>query len=194
MKESPVIVMKPNSMKPVRFTFEEASSAWEGKFNCGPAAICAVLNLTPDELRPLMGDFFTKGYTNPTLMFETLHRCGVGYRRTYRCDVPGDLPPIHRGLIRVQFAGPWTEPGVPMKARYRQTHWVAARHGSTEIFDVNAMCVGGWMPFSEWANQLIPWLIRECYPKANGLWWPTHAMEILSTANIAHSANSSLLP
>jgi len=41
-----------------------ASEAWG--FNCGPGALCAVLDLTPDELRPKLGDFEAKGYTNPT--------------------------------------------------------------------------------------------------------------------------------
>jgi hypothetical protein len=165
---------------PVRFTLEEAQSAWDGKFNCGPAAICAALNLTPDELRPLMPGFAEKGYTNPTLMFETLDRCKVNYRRVYRGDTPmphDAFPVLRHGLVRIQFGGPWTNPGVPMRVRYRQTHWIAARNQSTEIFD--AMCVGGWTLFKEWSTKLMPWLIRECYPKATGRWWPTHAIEIL---------------
>ena len=165
----------------LRFTFEEACNAWDGKFNCGPSAICAALNLTPDELRPLMGDFFQKGYTNPTLMFETLDRCKAKYRRTYRNDSiqsMHDFPKLDHGLVRVQFGGPWTRPGVPMRVRYRKTHWVAARRQSTDIFDINAMCTGGWMPFGEWANKLIPWLIDQCHPKADGTWWATHAIEL----------------
>jgi hypothetical protein len=182
-----------NNPMNLRFTFDEASSAWGGKFNCGPGAICAVLDLTPEELHPKMGDFDTKGYTNPTLMFDILDRCGAAYRRTYRGDQPCEFPKIRKGLVRIQFAGPWTKPGVPMRVRYRQTHWVAAREKGfqrgtdsafisreTEIFDINAMCVGGWTPFTEWANKLIPWLIRELYPKADGHWWPTHAIEILN--------------
>lgn len=168
-------------MTAIRFSLEEASSAWDGKFNCGPAAICATLNLTPAELRPLMGEFETKGYTNPTLMFETLDRCGAKYRRSYRGDEPlphNAFPVLRLGLIRIQFAGRWTNPGVPMRVRYRKTHWIAAKEQSTEIFDVNAMCIGGWIPFAEWSTKLIPWLIRECYPEADGRWWPTHAIEI----------------
>lgn len=169
-------------MNPVRFTFDEADSAWDGKFNCRPSAICAILDLTPSELRPKMGDFEQKGYTNPTLMFETLERCGVAYRRTYRGDSHCEFPKIDCGLVRVQFAGPWTKLGVPMRVRYRKTHWVAARKQSSEIFDVNAMCRGGWLSFHEWSQYLIPWLILECYPKADGAWWATHALEI-TTAN-----------
>lgn len=166
-------------MNMVRFTLNEAQSAWDGKFNCGPAAICAVLDLTPTELQPLMPGFAEKGYTNPTLMIETLERFKARGRRIYRSDEPNAVfPKLQLGVVRVQWGGPWTKPGVPMRVRYRQTHWVAARKDSTEIFDINAMCVGGWMPFTEWASQLVPWLIRECYPKADGTWWPTHALEV----------------
>jgi hypothetical protein len=166
-------------MKTVRFTLDEASAAWGGKFNCGPAAICALLDLTPDELRPRMGEFESKGYTNPTLMFETLERCNARHRRIYRSDEPNAVfPKLQHGVVRVQWGGPWTKPGVPMRVRYRQTHWVGARENSTEIFDVNAMCIGGWMPFTEWAGKLVPWLIRECCAKADGTWWPTHALEV----------------
>lgn len=161
----------------VRFTIDDVQRAGdEWRFNCGPAAICAVLDMTPDEIRPHMLDFEGKGYTNPTLMLDVLKNLSVRYRQTYRGDAPCSVPCIAFGLMRVQWAGPWTKPNVPMRARYRQTHWVAV--AGREVFDVNAMCVGGWLPWNEWAFQLVPWLIRECYPKADGAWWPTHILEI----------------
>jgi hypothetical protein len=162
------------------FTLDDAQRAGdEWQFNCGPAALCAVLGMTPDAIRPMMGDFEGKGYTNPTLMLDILARCNASFRVMYRGDVPNGLPKIEHGLMRVQWTGPWTKPGVPMRARYRQTHWVAVRGASREIFDVNAMCVGGWLPRDEWALQLVPWLIRECCPKGDGGWWPTHALEVV---------------
>jgi hypothetical protein len=163
----------------LRFSLEEAEKAWDGKFNCGPAAICAALNLTPDELHPFMGEFDSKGYTNPALAFETLDRLRSTYRRVFRGDDPNAVfPKLNLGLVRVQWGGPWTKPGVPMRVRYRKTHWVAARNQSTEVFDINALCVGGWLPFTEWAGQLVPWLIPKCEPKSDGTWWPTHAIEL----------------
>jgi hypothetical protein len=48
------------------------------------------------------------------------------------------------------------------------------------IFDINAMCVGGWIPFSEWAGQLVPWLLKECVPRASGRWHITHVIEVQS--------------
>ena len=40
-----------------------------------------------------------------------------------------------------------TRPGVPMAARYRMTHWVAM--AGDAIFDINALCVGGWIARQE---------------------------------------------
>lgn len=192
--DAPPGSLHPVVLRPVRFTIDDANNAgW--CFNCGPGALCAVLNLTPTEIRPLMGDFESKGYTNPTLMLEVLNRAGAQYRQVYRSDVKGRIPIIKGlGLIRVQWGGPWTKPGVPMRVRYRQTHWAAIRNNNTEVFDINAMCVGGWMKSSEWEQQLIPWLIKECVPKADGSWWITHALEVTQNAGAIrwHAKNLNL--
>lgn len=51
-------------------------------------------------------------------------------------------------------------------------------HEHARVFDVNALCVGGWIPFPEWANELVPWLLEQAEPKATGEWWPTHCLEV----------------
>lgn len=178
---------------------QEASDEWG--FNCGPGALCAVLGMTPDSIRPHLLDFEIKGYTNPTLMANILHGLHVRFRRKYECAVQVDGRPLKGdwprfGLVRIQWGGPWTKEGVPMRARYRQTHWVASRAVDAtawrsdarpmpqpiwpghEIFDVNALCVGGWLPYDEWAGELVPWLLKQAVPKASGEWWPTHCWEI----------------
>lgn len=161
---------------------EKASSEWG--FNCGPGAICAVLNLTPDELRPHLGDFEEKRYTNPRLMAATLDRLGVVWRQVYRSDDPnGVLPILNRALVRVQWGGPWTKPGVPMMARYRQTHWIAVRSNGTEVFDVNAVHLKRWLPRHVWSDQLVPWLCKEVVPRWDGRHWFTHALEVQSVGN-----------
>lgn len=167
----------------VRYTatdFYTASEEWG--FNCGPGALCAVLNLTPNELRPHLLDFESKGYTNPTLMYGVLDGLGVKWSQCYRGDVhpaPEHTPWPRFGLVRVQWGGPWTKPGVPMRARYRQTHWVASRGEPSrrEIFDVNGV-KEGWLPFRIWAEHLMPWLAEDCVPKWDGRFWPTHGIEV----------------
>lgn len=168
-------------MRPtVAFSRDDAQrAAADWGFNCGPGAICAVTGLTPDQLRPHMGDFEKKYYTNPSLMVEVLTRLGLKFRQVYRSDSPmGRAPRVPIGLVRIQWGGRWTNPGVPVRARYRHTHWIAVHN--QEVFDINAICAGGWMPSDEWRDQLVPWLLRECVPGHNGEFWPTHAIEVIA--------------
>jgi len=166
----------------VRFSEADVDKhAEEYRFNCGPSAICAALNLTPDELRPNLCDFEKKGYTNPTMMNNILTGLKAKWKLVYRGDGAKVMPFTDAmKLIRVQWAGPWTEPGAHHMARYRHTHWIAMQ--SNEIFDVNAVGAGnydGWLPHHVWATKLVPWLIKNCEPKtANGNWWPTHVIEV----------------
>lgn len=173
--------------KPLRFTIDDAQKAADAwRFNCGPASLCAVLDMTPDEIRPHLLDFEAKGYTNPTLMADILHGLNVPFRRLFECAVKVgnyDISLPRLGFCRVQWGGPWCNPGVPMAARYRHTHWIGIRHRdslcpSREVFDVNVMCSGGWLPWAEWATELVPWLIKEAVPQADGTWWPTHCWEV----------------
>ncbi len=143
----------------------------------GPAAIAAILGMTLDKLRPQLGDFERKCYTNPTLMWEILDRLGAFWRR----GNPRSWPAY--GLARVQWEGPWTKPGVPMRARYRHTHWVGAAWSMARedfgIFDVNAMANGtGWASVADWSGVIVPWILETCEPKADGRWHLTHVVEI----------------
>lgn len=156
-----------------RYDVDDAQVAWEEwGANCGPGAIAAVLGKTLEEIRPHLGDFEKKRYTNPTLMFASLERLAANWEK--RDPVWPDY-----GLARIQWEGPWTNPGVPVRARYRHTHWVGAqRLARMWIFDINCLCVGGWVPLEEWSEQVVPWLLKECEPKASGRWHITHAIGI----------------
>ena len=168
-----------------RFTLEDvcrASDEWGA--NCGPAALALAAGKTLAEIRPHLGDFEAKRYTNPTLMFDSLRRLSVTCYSKLQWR-PVDTVPLawpDFGLVRVQWEGPWTAKGVPMRVRYRHTHWVASMVIDGEerwIFDVNCMCVGGWVPLAEWSGSVVPWLLRECEPKADGGWHLTHTVWIL---------------
>jgi hypothetical protein len=159
------------------FTLEDVQRAADGwGCNCGPSAIAAVVRIPLEDLRSHLGDFERKRYTNPTLMFAILQSLGVRWQ-----NVQGKAWPEY-GLVRVQWHGPWMAAGVPIKARYRQTHWIGSRHHGTtaEIFDVNCMCVGGWVSRDEWARQVAPWIVRECVPRGTGEWSLTHSLEVIS--------------
>jgi hypothetical protein len=164
---------------PPRFTVAEADSAYEEwGCNCGPTAIAAIMGLTLDELRPHLGDFERKRYTNPILMWEILDRLGARWRLV---KPPRTWPTY--GLARVQWEGPWTKPGVPMRARYRHTHWVGATWSVARnefgIFDCNAMANGtGWCSAANWSGIIAPWILETCVPRADGRWHLTHVVEI----------------
>lgn len=169
-----------------RFSRDEVIAAGEEwNFNCGPGALCAVLGMKPAQLRPHLLDFERKGYTNPTLMFGVLKGLKVDHYPTYRGDDPAaaddmKLWPIF-GLVRIQWGGRWTNPGVPMAARYRQTHWIAARwtRWGVHIFDINCSNYTGWSTLKAWREELVPWLCEDCVPGWDGRWWPTHAIEVV---------------
>jgi hypothetical protein len=159
------------------FTLADAERAHdEWGANCGPAAIAAVLDLTLEEIRPWLGDFENKRYTNPTLMWSILDSLSVSWRRL---SAPLNWP--RHGLVRIQWHGPWTAPGVSPRAAYRHTHWVGAARRGDEIgvFDVNALNNGsGWCSIADWSAHIVPFILSECVPRADGRWSMTHVVEV----------------
>ncbi len=166
------------SRMPTLVTEEDAYSAWElWHANCGPGAIAGILGLTLDALRPHMGDFERKGYTNPTLVYAALDSLGVEWRKL------GRAWPDY-GLVRVVWEGPWTEPGVPARAWYRQTHWIGTSliRGARGIFDINCINNGtGWVSLPDWERVVVPWLTDEI-KRATGAWHVVNGIEVLSRA------------
>ncbi len=166
----------------MRFTVDDITGTDAPRFNCGPGALCAAAGLLPAEALAALPGFDLKGYTNPRMMAAALASLEIGFRRVYERSgsVVGWGKPVFPefGLVRVQWDGPWCRAGVPLMARYRKTHWVAWDSKHREVYDVNAMCVGGWISYAEWESQLVPWLQRECIPGSNGKWWPTHCWEV----------------
>lgn len=152
----------------------DANKSWG--CNCGPSALAFALGMTLSEVRPFMGEFETKRYTNPKLMIESIRRAGAKITKSHRVgrEFSGRFP-IVNALCRIQWAGPWTEPGAPPKWAYRQTHWVYSMPSNRyfDVFDVNCGIVG----FEEWRDVTVP-VILAGYPKASGEWYPTHAFEL----------------
>ncbi|HEX4112737.1 MAG TPA: hypothetical protein VH020_09400 [Stellaceae bacterium] len=160
-----------------RFSASDADRAYEEwGANCGPSALAAMLDKTLDEIRPHMGDFETKHYTNPTLMYAALNSAGARWRLVKPIDWP------RYGLVRIQWHGPWTAPGVPARAAYRHTHWVGGMTVAMRgvgIFDINAIDNGnGWCSAADWERLLVPHIIANCEPGADGRWSRTHIIEI----------------
>lgn len=161
-------------MKPTTsFTADDADRAHiEWGANCGPGALAAVMGVTLDQVRPHLADFDRKHYTNPLMMYAALKSLRAQWSKSKSWP--------RRGLVRVQWEGPWTAPGVPMRARYRHTHWIGSRRhdGQQWIFDINCMQVGGWVVLQEWHGQVVPWLLSRIESKADGTYHTTHHIEV----------------
>lgn len=169
-----------------RFTADEldrANEAW--RCNCGPGSLAAIMGMTLDEVRPHVAaaGFEDKGYTNPTLMLAALRSIDRPYAAV-GASAGLMLKWPRFGLARIQWEGRWTQPGVPIRARYRQTHWVGActpATGPVGIFDVNAMRAtstgAGWVSVDDWSRVIVP-AILEGYKGASGGWHITHAIEV----------------
>ncbi len=171
-----------------RFTQADSNRAYdEWGCNCGPTAFAAILGLTLDEVRPIFAraGFDAKRYTNPTMMIDVLRASGCGYSITQGAKLSADPWPTW-GLVRIQWHGPWMDPGVPIRARYRHTHWVGAARRAVDrtmtadvgIYDCNAMANGtGWAPLAAWRDILVPHL-TDGHKRADGKWSVTHVIEV----------------
>ena len=130
--------------------------------------------MTLDEVRPHLVGFDAKRYTNPTMMYDALHTIGRPWLKV------GARWPNY-GLARVQWEGPWTKPGAPMRARYRYTHWIGGWFTTERgygVFDINCINNGtGWVTRQEWKDYVVPALTYH-YPRASGDWHITHGIEI----------------
>ena len=157
------------------FTERDAVEAYERwGANCGPAALACMTRMPLEQTRLYLVGFDAKRYTNPTMMFDALRSIGVRWSSR-----PGPGWPQY-GLARIQWEGPWCDPGVPLRARYRYTHWVgsALSRGSRGIFDVNCLNNGtGWVELAEWERVMVPALAAN-YRRATGKYHVTHAIEL----------------
>jgi hypothetical protein len=176
------------TIKPRPFTFADAERAYdEWGANCGPGAVAAIMGMTLDAVRPIMAaeGFEAKHYTNPSMMNAVLQRIGRPWRK-----IGADWP--QWGLVRVQWEGPWTKPGVPMRARYRYTHWVGSARGAGDwgIFDINCMNNGtGWCSLANWRGIVVPYILQQ-YPRASGTWHVTHAIEVEPVGKVTRTVLS----
>lgn len=160
-----------------RFTYLDAERAFhDWGCNCGPAALAAICELTLDEVRPHVPGFAERRYTNAPMMMFALRSLGRRFAKA-RAQWP------RFGLVRVQWEGPWTQPGVPIAARYRYTHWIGTKlgHESRGVFDVNCMAnETGWVDYEAWCAEVAP-LLAAGYPRASGAWHVTHGLEVATS-------------
>jgi hypothetical protein len=116
-----------------------ANAAW--KATCGPHAIAAACGKTLDEVRRAIcdADVNYRGWMSPTQVSKTLTALGQSFILTKGLKTMD----LCNGVNRVQWEGPWLNPGVPPRVAYFQTHLVAH-------FDGQVLCTccrtAEWIP------------------------------------------------
>lgn len=139
--------------------------------SCGPAALAAVMGMTLDEVRPHMGPFEQRGYTNVTNMRESVASAGGRIVRTYQ-----GWPPVGVGLCRIQWGGPWIVDGKPQRWAATASHWIATYRNSGSwlyVFDIN----GGLRNVDSWEAEIVPAIIASI-KRADGTWSISHSWGI----------------
>lgn len=162
----------------------KAHDEWSA--NCGPNALAFALQIHLEQVRGNIPEFEKKKFTSPTMMKAALRNLEVKWQEyTHLRIVDAMFAPLGISLCRIQWCGPWTEPGANPKWAYRQTHWIATWQHMEEcgvlgemqflymVFDIN----GGIMAFDQWKKEIVP-LITRSIPRANGEWFSTHIWRI----------------
>ena len=148
-------------MIPLRYSeadSAQASKSWRA--TCGPHSIAAACGLTLDQVRPALSDY--RGWMNPTQMGNALRALGFRYRLIshLRTSI------VCHGISRVQFEGPWLNPGVPPTVAYRYTHWVAHYDGwvlCTACEPARWIRIDDWRSFHLTVEPVSPFHITHHY-------------------------------
>ena len=161
----------------LRFNQEDAQWAFdEWGCNCGPSALAAALGMTLDEIRPHMGPFESRGYTNVTNMRKAIQSAGARIVRS-----GNGWPPVGFGVVRIQWGGPWIMDGKPARWAACATHWVASFRTAGShlyVFDVN----GGLMSVDAWERDIVPRIVASI-KRADGRWFISHGWQVATLAN-----------
>ena len=171
-------------MPKLEFDRDDAQAAAEQwGFNCGPAALAAILGKRPDDVREACQTAGFKKYLSPTMMKVAIRAAGGAIRLQRRCvKDAGHSNFPDRGLARIQWTGPWTATGMNPKWAWTHTHWVATwrapvdgRDGSTNlsVFDIN----GGVRGVVEWVDKIVPLIVAEI-KRADGGWYVANSWEV----------------
>lgn len=175
----------------MRYTFTEAElevAADEWGCNCGPSALAFALQMPLTAARYAIPNFEAKRYTSPSMMREALQflkrehstERAPKYVKGTPVDVASMFSDLMPSLVRVQWCGPWTEPGMNPRWAYCHTHWISTwtERGVPLVFD----CNGGIQSCPSWIDEIVPLLTS--YPRANGEWFPTHIWRIFAEQGV----------
>lgn len=172
-------------------TYEEVDrEAWWARR--GPAALAALLGLSLEDIR----SGFREQDPRPGLsqMANAVRRFAGSWRLTAVVDmtVPS-LSYMHiggsvwrrgaawpeRGLLLVQFSGPWDSYSVDAPEQFAHTHWVAVRDGRVfdELLIVRGCPSSGWTDIDDWKIHVVQ-EAASWHRHATGIWWPRVGLEV----------------
>lgn len=154
----------------IPYTAEESVCAnREWRATCGHHSIAAAVGVKLDAVKAACPKL--TGWMSPTMISKTLAALGCN-PRAYPCaQKMGQPPPWMVAIMRIQWEGPWLKEGVPVKAAYAYTHYIAVTPGS-EVMDP-ALDTISLLPWQSWisaVNEYAP----QTHKRAYG-WHFTHA-------------------
>ena len=80
-------------------------------------------------------------------------------------------------LVRIQWTGPWTMPGMSFKWAANYTHWICCWREEVppvlRVFDIN----GGVMAFEQWQREIVPAIVATI-KRADGGWYPSNVWQL----------------
>lgn len=140
--------------------------------NHGPAALAAMTGKQAAEAAFNLPRFNDYGLTTEVMMGLGLYQMDRRFDwREYQGEEMTDVWP-ELGIVRIGFEGPWSLDGDKI-ATLKRSHWIATARrpdGKQEVFDVNALGSGGWVPQDEWNYDIVPKVAKKYDTSGNSNW------------------------
>lgn len=122
--------------------------------SCGHAALAAILGREVcDVWQAARHEFEGRAYVSGPAMENALSKLRPGNWRPGAAR--GQEFPV-RGLVLMQFEGPWMARGLPLGAQLAHTHWIATVRSPENImvYDINNRG-GEWMSRGPWEWETL---------------------------------------
>ena len=130
---------------PLLYTEADSETAHRNwKATCGPHALAAACGVSLSRVHAVISRLGSyKGWMSPT----QIERALLELRKRFGVTTGLKTQALCNGINRIQWEGPWLNPGVPPRVAYRHTHWVAHYNGWVLC---TACLPAEWIPVDEW--------------------------------------------
>lgn len=143
--------------------------------SCGHAALAAILGREVCDVWQAARQVFEgRPYVSAPAMQDAL---ALLYPRNWRPGAARGQEFPARGLVLIQFEGPWMAPGLPLGAQLARTHWIATvRDPETiSVYDINNRG-GEWLSRGVWEDTTLRDLLAH-HKRATG-WHVRRSYEV----------------